>query len=136
MHRFTRFVPPLRILVVDDHRDTADALAWVLQSIGHQAHTAYDGPSALQALEQHAPHVVLQDLALPNMNGYEIAREMRLRAAAKDASLVAMSGSPRPNAPLEDAGAFDDFLPKPVGLKALQEMLGAAWMRREEKGAH
>lgn len=125
----------LRILVVDDHRDTADALAWVLHTIGHEARAAYDGPSALRALEEHAPDVIIQDLGLPHMNGYEIARQMRSRAAAKDVLLVAVSGYPQREAPPEDEAAFDHFMVKPVGLAQLQEMLSSMPSRRGRKGA-
>ena len=59
----------MRILVVDDNRDSADALAWLLQSIGHEARTAYDGPGALLAVERHSPEVVIQDLGMPDMSG-------------------------------------------------------------------
>jgi CheY-like chemotaxis protein len=64
----------MRVLVVDDNRDTADALAWLLQSIGHKPHTEYDGLSALLAVERHSPEVMIQDLGMPVMSGYEIAR--------------------------------------------------------------
>jgi CheY-like chemotaxis protein len=117
----------LRILVVDDHRDTADALAWLLQrSLGHEAIAVYDGPSALRAAEAHAPDVILQDLNLPDMDGYEIARQLRRSPVAGGALLVAVTGHPRPDSPRrsEDAG-FDRFLVKPLGLAALQEVLGS-----------
>jgi CheY-like chemotaxis protein len=73
----------LQILVVDDNRDTADALAWLLQSRGHEARAAYDGPAALLAVERHSPDIVIQDLGLPGMNGYDIARRMRQLPAGR-----------------------------------------------------
>jgi CheY-like chemotaxis protein len=114
----------VRILVVDDNRDTADALAWLLQSIGHEARTAYDGPSALLAVERHSPDVVIQDLGMPDMSGYEIARRMRQLSASRRALLVAVTGRPRPDAlcSAKEAG-FDRLLLKPVGLTALEEAL-------------
>jgi signal transduction histidine kinase/CheY-like chemotaxis protein len=118
----------LRILVVDDHRDTADALAWLLQSsLGHEAIAVYDGPSALRAAEAHAPDVIFQDLGLPGMDGYEIARQLRRSPVAGGALLVAVTGQPRPDGPCrsEDAG-FDRFLVKPLGLAALQEVLASS----------
>jgi signal transduction histidine kinase len=118
---------PLRILVVDDNRDTADALAWLLQSTGHEARAAYDGPSALLAAEQHSPDVIIQDLGMPHMTGYEIARRMRKLSAARDALLVAVTGNPPPDAlrAAKEAG-FDHLLVKPVGLPALETLLGTA----------
>jgi signal transduction histidine kinase/CRP-like cAMP-binding protein/ActR/RegA family two-component response regulator len=117
----------LRILVVDDNRDTADALAWLLQSIGHEARAAYDGPSALLAAEQHSPDMIIQDLGMPHMTGYEIAQRMRKLSAARDTLLVAITGNPPPNAlrAVKDAG-FDHLLVKPVGLPALEAVLGTA----------
>jgi len=114
----------VRILVVDDNRDTADALAWLLQSIGHEARTAYDGPSALLAVERHAPDVIIQDLGMPDMSGYEIARRMRRLCAARRALLVAVTGHGRPDALCiaKEAG-FDRLLLKPVALTALEEVL-------------
>src|SRR6185503_5371201 len=84
----------LRILIVDDNRDSADALAWLLQSIGHDARAAYDGPSALLAAERHLPDVIIQDLGMPQMDGYEIARRLRELPAAKDGLLLAVTGNP------------------------------------------
>jgi CheY-like chemotaxis protein len=114
----------VRILVVDDNRDSADALAWLLQSIGHEARTAYDGPSALLAAERHSPDVVIQDLGMPDMSGYEIAQRMRKLSAARRALLVAVTGRARPDALCiaKEAG-FDRLLLKPVGLSALEEVL-------------
>ena len=118
---------PLRILVVDDNRDTADALAWLLQSAGHDARTAYDGPSALRAVERDAPDVIIQDLGLPHMSGYEITRRVRELAAARHALIVAMTGQPLPDAMriAKEAG-FDHLLVKPVALRALDALLGGA----------
>ena len=114
----------MRILVVDDNRDSADALAWLLQSIGHQAHAAYDGSSALRAVERHSPDLVIQDLSMPDMSGYEIARRMRQLSAARHALLVAVTGGRRADALCiaKEAG-FDRLLLKPVGLEALEEAL-------------
>ncbi len=127
----------LRILVVDDHRDTADALAWLLQrSLGHEVIAVYDGPSALKAAEEHAPDVILQDLGLPGMDGYEIARQLRRSPVAGEALLVAVTGHPGPDGPRRSADTgFDRFLVKPLGLEALQEVLGSAASRRGRAAA-
>jgi signal transduction histidine kinase/CRP-like cAMP-binding protein/ActR/RegA family two-component response regulator len=117
----------LRILVVDDNRDTADALAWLLQSIGHEARAAYDGPSALLAAERDSPDMIIQDLGMPHMTGYEIAQRMRKLSAANDTLLVAITGNPPLDAlrAVKDAG-FDHLLVKPVGLPTLEAVLGTA----------
>jgi len=114
----------MRILVVDDNRDTADALAWLLQSIGHETRAAYDGPAALLAAERQSPDVIIQDLGMPQMTGYEIARRMRKLSAARDALLVAVTGNPPPDAlRAAKAAGFDHLLVKPLGLPALEKVL-------------
>jgi CheY-like chemotaxis protein len=120
----------LRVLVVDDHRDTADSLAWVLHNIGHEARAAYDAASALRAFEELSPEVIFQDLLLPGKGGLEIAREIRKRSASPNAVLIAMTGAHNAaalRAPERDA--FDHLILKPVGLKELHETLGKAASR-------
>jgi CheY-like chemotaxis protein len=116
----------LRVLVVDDHRDTADALAWLLQGIGHDVRAAYDATSAIRAFDEFAPEVVFQDLLLPGKGGVEIARDLRRRGAPQRLLLVAMTGLSRADAPAAFAGdTFDLFLQKPVALTALTDALGS-----------
>jgi two-component system, OmpR family, response regulator len=137
-----RPIPPkaengkLRVLVVDDHRDTADALAWVLHNIGHEVRAVYDGVTAIRAFEQLSPHVVLQDLLLPRTNGAEIAREMRKRSATERALLVAITGAANA-ATLRawEREPFDHLIVKPVGLKQLNDVLGKALSRFGGMGA-
>lgn len=120
----------LRILVVDDHRDTADSLAWVLHNMGHEARAAYDAASALRAFEELAPAVVFQDVLLPGTGGVEIAREIRKRSAAQSAVLVAMTGADNAAAlRASEREAFDHLILKPVGLKELSDILGKASSR-------
>lgn len=125
----------MHVLVVDDCRDTADALAWLLRSIGHEARTAYDGPSALLAADAQPPDVIIQDLQMPHMTGYEIARCLRQLPAGRHALLVAVTGSPSPHAVREakEAG-FDHLLLKPLGMGALEELLGAAAGKQASRG--
>jgi two-component system, OmpR family, response regulator len=72
---------PFRVLVVDDNQDTANSLAFLLGTAGFVAETAFDGPSALQTAERFEPDACILDIAMPGMNGYQLAR--RLRALAK-----------------------------------------------------
>jgi CheY-like chemotaxis protein len=87
----TRPVGPL-VLVVDDCRDAADSLALLLKWWGFQTVVAYDGPSALAAALALPPVVVLLDLGLPGMDGYEVARRLRGRPGMGEALLVALTG--------------------------------------------
>jgi two-component system, OmpR family, response regulator len=120
----------LRVLVVDDNRDTADALAWLLQNIGHEVRAAYDAASAIRAFEEFSPDVMLQDVVLPGRDGLEIAREIRKRPASNRAFLVAITGLNKAAARYASAlAAFDHLIAKPVGLKELKDALVRASSR-------
>ena len=113
-----------RILVVDDNHDAAETLAELVELLGHEAEVVYDGPSALTKMLEYAPEVVLCDIGLPGMNGYEVAR--RLRAAGVGARLVAVSGYAQPEdvARAVEAG-FDAHVAKPPGADALASALAS-----------
>jgi CheY-like chemotaxis protein len=118
----------LRVLVVDDHRDSADALAWVLHNIGHYVCAEYDFASALRAFDRLLPEVVFQDLLLPARDGgLAIAREIRKRTPPTSAVLIAMTGAGHA-ATLQgsERDAFDHVILKPVGLEELNDVLTKA----------
>jgi PleD family two-component response regulator len=121
----------LRVLVVDDHRDSADALAWVLHNIGHQVRTAYNAAAALRAFDELSPEVVFQDLEFPaRYGGLEIAREIRKRSSSASAFLIAMTGADdAATLRASERDAFDHLILKPVGLQDLNDMLGRASSR-------
>src|SRR4030095_6098159 len=81
-----------RVLVVDDNRAAAETRAAVLVTLGHDAHVAYDGPSAVTAAADYHPDVVLLDIGLPGMNGYEVAKRLRESADSQRISLIAVTG--------------------------------------------
>jgi signal transduction histidine kinase/ActR/RegA family two-component response regulator len=114
---------PLRILIVDDNRDTADLTAQALSSLGHDVRVAYDPQSALAAVTNFLPDAALLDIGLPAMDGYELARH--LRAHVGDVvRFVAISGygqtSDRQRS--RDAG-FAEHLVKPISFASLQAAL-------------
>jgi len=82
-------VKPLRVLVVDDHPDAADALAAVMELLGCPVRACYDGPSALAAAAEFSPQVCLLDLLMPGMDGLELAARLKERAGASPLLLVA-----------------------------------------------
>jgi signal transduction histidine kinase len=115
-----------RVLVVDDNRDSAESMAILLQLWGHETQVVHDGPSALAAAESHEPDVVLLDIGLPGMDGYEVARRLRERSDRSRLMLIALTGLGREEDRIQalDAG-FDRHLTKPVSPEVLQEILGA-----------
>jgi signal transduction histidine kinase/CheY-like chemotaxis protein len=115
-----------RVLVVDDNEDAANSLAMLLQVQGHETSVAYDGTAALQSVASFQPGLVLLDLGLPGMDGYEIARRIRALPESDRIRLVALSGYGQP----EDrrrtkAAGFDEHLVKPVDTGALQQVLSS-----------
>ncbi|MFW5924531.1 MAG: ATP-binding protein [Myxococcota bacterium] len=113
-----------RILVVEDNQDAADLLALLLKRRGHDVTVAGDGPTALEISARLKPDVVLLDIGLPGMDGYELARHLRRQSMQPRPRLVALSGyggdAERERA--ERAG-LDGFLTKPVNGEQLNEML-------------
>lgn len=116
--------PGTRVLVVDDSPDIAESLAIALRLEGHEVRTALDGAAALAAAEAFAPEVVLLDIGMPDVDGYQVAGQLRGRAATRHARIVAVSGSARPEErERARAAGFDDFLAKPVDFLALARVL-------------
>jgi CheY-like chemotaxis protein/two-component sensor histidine kinase len=115
---------PKRILIVDDNADSANSLAQVLGLDGHVAEPVYSGREALQRVTEFKPQVVLLDLGLPEMDGYEVARRLRARPELADIRIVALTGYGQ----LEDLRrtrevGFDEHLTKPLDFGALARML-------------
>lgn len=84
--------PRFRILVVDDNHDSALSLAMMLSIMGHETRTAHDGESAVLTAESFLPDVVLLDIGLPKLNGYEVAQRIRENAWGKAMFLIAVTG--------------------------------------------
>jgi two-component system CheB/CheR fusion protein len=126
--------PALRILVVDDLADAADSLALLLRVCGHEVRIAYDGPAALVAAEQFHPHVVLLDIGLPALDGYQVAQRLRQMPKLQRACLIAVSGYGQ-QADVEYAyqAGFDRHLLKPVTRERLTLLL-AEIIARESWG--
>ena len=106
--------PSLRVLVVDDNVDTVTTLSMLVQESGHEVRTAFDGTSVLEAALDYRPNVVLLDIGLPGLNGFEVAKRLRQQPTLKNIVLVAMTGygqeSDRKRS--QEAG-FDHHLVKP-----------------------
>jgi signal transduction histidine kinase/FixJ family two-component response regulator len=131
-------LPPAqeRILVVDDNDDAAELLSLMLEQAGYQTSTAYDGPTALQAAHELTPNIVILDIGLPGMSGYEVAELLRKDERLADTTLIALTGWGTP----EDrrkatAAGFDVHLTKPVAAEDLQAVLGRATSARRQRSA-
>jgi len=128
------------VLLVDDSHDAADSLAELVSLVGHSVRVAYNGQWALSEIAESAPEVVLLELNMPDMDGFEVARRVRARYG-QAIRLVAHSGSPRWQVARKvmDAG-FDSFLAKPASPIPLALAIGgrgrehglrkATWDRR------
>jgi two-component system CheB/CheR fusion protein len=116
-----------RMLVVDDNRDAATTLLELAELWGYEARGASDGPSALQSAATFVPEVVLLDIGMPGMDGYEVARELRARPEMGGALLVAITGYGREEdkQKAREAG-FDHHLTKPIDAAELHRLLSAA----------
>lgn len=127
--RIVRSTPPrdhLRILVSDDNRDAADTLADFLKLESHEVAVAYDGEQALQQYERMSPEVVLLDIGMPRLDGYEVARRIRAQAGGERPLLIALTGWGQAKDKAEaQAAGFDHHLTKPVDPEMLLQLLPA-----------
>ena len=112
------------VLVVDDNRDSADSLAMLLRLTGNDVRVAYDGRQALQVAEEFQPDVVLLDIGLPGMSGYDVARQMRRTSSLTETLLVALTGygSEEDRRRSAEVG-FCAHMVKPVDLAGLEDLL-------------
>jgi len=115
---------PKRVLVVDDNRDAAESLGMLLKTLGATVHVVYSGADALEALESHQPAVVLLDIGMPGMDGYEVARQIRQRPGFKDVTLIALTGwgQDKDRHRSRKAG-FNYHLTKPANVSVLETLL-------------
>ena len=113
-----------RILVVDDNEDAAESLAMMLDILGHQVQIAHDGLEAVQQVSSFNPEVVLMDIGLPLLNGFEAARRIRDLPATRDLVIVALTGwGQEDDRRRSQEAGFDHHLVKPVDPVALQKLL-------------
>ena len=115
-----------RVLIVDDNRDAAQSLAMLLKTLGSEVTVMHDGQSALRALEEQRPAVMLLDIGMPEMDGYEVARRVRRSSAGQGVMLIALTGWGQDDdrRRSKEAG-FDHHLVKPVELHDLKAILNA-----------
>jgi PAS domain S-box-containing protein len=114
----------LKILVVDDNRDAADTCAMLLESSGHHVQTAYTGRQALELALTFRPHALLLDIGLPDMDGYQLARQVRSKPWGRTAVLVAVTGwGQEQDRQRAVAAGFDQHLVKPISAETVETLL-------------
>jgi CheY-like chemotaxis protein len=115
-----------RVLVVDDNHDAATSMSLLLKILGAEVEVANSGPAALLAVESYRPAVVLLDLGMPEMDGYEVARRIRERPEFDDVTLIALTGwgQDEDRRRAQEAG-FNHHLVKPADISSLQELLAS-----------
>jgi signal transduction histidine kinase len=118
-------VSPWRILIIEDNIDTAETLSQVLTAEGHDVRVAYSGVDGLEAARGFLPHVVLCDIGLPGLDGYQVVRGIRQNLATASAYIVALTGYGRDEDRQEAKKAgFDMHLTKPVNHNSLRRVIG------------
>jgi PAS domain S-box-containing protein len=121
-----RVVESLRVLVIDDNEDAADSMAILLKQPGHEVRTAYSGTTALEAALSFRPDVILLDLGLPEIDGYEVARRLRQDPDLRKARIIAVSGyGQETDFQRSQQAGFDDHLVKPVDPEKLLQVVGS-----------
>jgi CheY-like chemotaxis protein len=121
---------PRRVLVVDDSLDAAESLAMLLAFEGHETHKAHDGADAVRTAERVRPDIVLMDIGLPILNGYEACRRIRSQAWGVPITMVAITGwGQEDDREQSNAAGFDLHLLKPVDHDELLRVVGSARAR-------
>ena len=120
-----------RILVVDDNEPCAKTMMWTMEMLGHTAQIALDGPAAIKLAKSFLPDVVILDIGLPGMNGYEICQAMRKQSALAATVFVAHTGwGQKEHRERSEKAGFDYHLVKPAGIEALKNILSVLDKRR------
>jgi len=109
----------MRVLIIDDDADQRGTLGMLLGALGHEVQAAVDGPSGLVLAAAFQPDVVLLDLQMPVMSGYETAAALRLAPASRESRLVLLTGSATATSEEATGAGFDAFLRKPASAAAL-----------------
>lgn len=119
-----RALPRRNVLVVDDTEASAYVLGKLLEALGQQVITAGDAESALKLARARRPQVIFSDIAMPSVNGYELARRLRLEVGLENCVLVALTGYSQDNdRQLAQEAGFQHYLVKPVSVEALEQLL-------------
>jgi len=136
LHAGPRDPHPTRILVAEDNPDAADSLVLILELLGHRVRVVHDGVAALEAARASAPDLMIVDIGLPGMDGYELARAVRRDPALQRMTLVALTGYGRPEDKARAiAAGFDYHLAKPVDIDSLGSVCARVGRESDPEGS-
>ncbi len=122
--RKTKTKKPIRILVVDDNKDSADSLGLLMKLLGNEVRVVNDGLEAVDVANEFEPRVVLLDIGLPTLNGYEAAKKIRQQPWGNQAVLIAVTGwGESVDRQRSKKAGFDHHLVKPVDPDVLTHLL-------------
>jgi len=112
-----------RVLIIDDNHEVADSLAQWLTLAGHNVHTLYTGAQAIQKVPEIQPEIILLDIGLPDLNGYEVARKLRELPDVPPFLLVAVTGYGQPaDTEVFRSAGFDEYFSKPMHSSKLKSI--------------
>ena len=118
-------VAPHRVLIIEDNHDAADSLGRLLVLLGQQVRVAYTGTEGVAAAGEWTPTVVISDIGLPGLDGFEVARALRRARSTAGIKLIALSAyGTEENRRSAFRAGFDEYLTKPADLDLLQSLLG------------
>ncbi|WP_303831584.1 response regulator [Asticcacaulis taihuensis] len=116
--------PPCRVLVVDDNEPSAMTLTWAIELYGYEVRTCFDGKAAIEVADQFKPEVVLLDIGMPVMDGFEVCRQLRSNPDLSGLRVVAQTGwGDAETRRKTQAAGFDDHMTKPINLDELLKLL-------------
>jgi CheY-like chemotaxis protein len=121
----TQSTMPHRILIADDNADSAESMGMLLRLMGNDVRIANDGLEAVEQAEEFQPDIVLMDIGMPRLDGYEAARRIRQQDWSRDTLLVAVTGwGPRDDSEEATAAGFDCHFTKPIDPAELRKLVG------------
>lgn len=113
-----------RVLIVDDNEASAKTLGWTLEMLGHESRLAHEGKKAIEVAKDYVPDIILLDIGLPGMNGYEVCRAIRQEPKLRDAVIIAQTGwGQKEHLKLSQEAGFNYHLVKPIRIETLEGIL-------------